>query len=905
MNYGKKETRQKIRAANSKKKKYVNKVFLSFFKVGFIFCIFITVTGVSAGIGVFKGIIDNAPDFNPDSFAPSGYFSTIYDSEGNETDTLIGSNSNRIEATYDEFPPDLVNAFVAIEDTRFWQHNGIDFRSITRAAVGVLTNNYKGGASTLTQQLIKNTVFNGGMETSSGAKIERKLQEQYLALQLTKNVDRKIIITNYLNTINLGSNTLGVKSAALRYFGKNVSELTLSECAVIAGITKNPGKLNPITGKEENAIRREVILQEMYEQGLITKVQQDEALADDVYSRIQNVDLAVKESDSPYSFYTDELIDQVTEALKEQLGYTDTQANNLLFSGGLKIYTPQDPNIQAIVDEEISNSENYDASRFSVKYRLSVTHADGATEHFSEESMKKYFRQTKGQSGYDGLFNSKEEIQAAIDEYKASLLQEGDTVIGETSSIALQPQASFVMIEQSTGYVKAISGGRGEKEANRTFNRATNAIRQPGSTFKVLTAFAPALDVCGATLASVYYDAPFTSGTKTFRNWWGGDYKGYHSLRDGIIYSMNIIALRCMDETVTPPLGLEYAEKLGITTLVSSDLTLASALGGLTHGVTNLELTNAFAAIANGGTYIKPIFFTKILDKNGKVLIENAPEKKQALKDSTAFLLTDAMTDAMQSNVMYTRPGAGVNATGTACAIPGMTGAGKSGTTTNNVDIWFVGSTPYYTAGIWGGCDDNQSLKDEYGARNGGTSFHKRIWRKIMTRVHEGLPDPGFPVPDSIETAQICRKSGKLAISGVCSSDPRGNAVYAEYFAKGTIPTEACDHHVRATVCSSSGGLPTAFCPAELLTSQTFLTLPSGEGTTDDSYFSMPGYCSVHTGVSTIIEPGGNGEPGITIPFGPGYIPETTVPHTTPAGQPGNSQGDGNSIPIVPPGPGL
>jgi len=870
MNYGRKETKQKIKAAGSRKKKYTNRVFLTFFKTVLVLFLFVVVTGVSVGIGIFRGILDSAPDFNPDSFAPSGYFSTIYNSEGEVTDTLVGSNSNRIEASYDEFPQDLIDAFVSIEDTRFWQHNGIDFRSITRAAVGILTHNYSGGASTLTQQLIKNTVFNGGMETSSGARIERKIQEQYLALQLTKNVDRKIIITNYLNTINLGSNTLGVKAAALRYFNKDVSELTLSECAVIAGITKSPGKLNPITGAEENAERRRVILQEMYEQGYITKEEQEEALADDVYSRIQNVDLAMKGSTTPYSYYTDELIDQVTEALKEQLGYTDTQASNLLFSGGLQIYTPQDPKLQAIVDEEINRPENYDAVRYSVEYRLSVAHANGETKHYSQQTMESYIRQVKGQTSFEGLFDSEEAVQAAIEDYKAYLVQDGDTILGESSNIVLQPQTSFVLIEQSTGYVKALSGGRGEKKANRTLNRATDSVRQPGSTFKVVSSFAPAIDTCGATLATVYYDAPYTVGTKTFRNWWGTDYKGYHNIREGMIYSMNIIALRCMADTVTPQLGVEYAEKMGITTLSTADLNLATALGGLNKGVTNLDLTNAFATIANGGTYTKPVFFTKILDRNGKVLIENVPETRQALKDSTAFLLTDALSDAMQSNVLYSRPGAGVNATGASAAIPGMSCAGKSGTTTNNVDIWFVGFTPYYTAGIWGGCDANQNLKDQ----NGGTSFHKRIWRTIMTQIHEGLPDPGFTVPDSIETAQVCRKSGKLAISGVCSSDPRGNAVYTEYFAKGTVPTEVCDHHVRISVCAASGGKPTAFCPADQLESKTVMTIPD-EGTTDDSYYAAPDYCTVHGGSSTILDPSQSQNSDI---FGPGYIPESAAP---------------------------
>lgn len=885
MNYGRKETRRQIAAAGSRKKKYTNRLFLSFFKAALVLCLFVFVTGFSAGIGMFKGIIDTAPDFNAESFAPSGYFSTIYDCEGNVTDTLVGTNANRIEASYEEFPEDLINAFVAIEDSRFWQHSGIDLRSITRAAVGVLTNNYQGGASTLTQQLIKNTVFNGGMETSSGARIERKIQEQYLALQLTKNVDRKIIITNYLNTINLGNNTLGVKAAALRYFNKDVSELTLSECAVIAAITKNPSRLNPITGAKDNAERRATILQEMYNQDYITKEEQEEALADDVYSRIQNVDLANKENDTPYSYYTDELIEQVTEALKEELGYTDTQASNLLFSGGLSIYTPQDPKMQAIVDEEISNPANYALAQYSIEYRLSVTHADGTTEHFSEGHVKNYFTDTLGQTGYTGLFGSEEEARAAVEQYKSWLIKEGDSIIGESLSTTLQPQASFVLIEQSTGEVKAISGGRGEKKANRTLNRATNAKRQPGSAFKVITSFLPAVDTCGATLGSVYYDAPYSIGDKSFRNWYANrGYMGYHNIREGIAYSMNIITLKCLVDTVTPQLGVEYAKKMGITTLVPEDVTPSLGLGGLTLGVTNLEMTDAFASIANGGEYREPVFFTKILDHNGKVLIENEPEPRRVMKDSTAFLITDAMADSVVSQSLYATPGSQPSTTSAAAAVPGMSTSGKSGTTTSNNDLWFVGFTPYYTAGIWSGYDNNGSI-------TGGTSYHKAIWRNIMTRIHEGLPDPGFVPPDSVEKVEICRKSGKLPVPGVCSSDPRGDATYTEYFAKGTAPTETCDCHVRVSVCGVSGGRPTAFCPKNQLVSKTFMAVPD-EGYTDDSKYAIPGTCSVHSGSSTIIDP--NPGDGNDIPFGPGYILNSGGSSIEPGG---------NNIPIVPAAP--
>lgn len=889
MNYGKQATEKKLKTTSSNTKKYKNKFLLGLFKTFFIFICVFGVIGVSVGIGMFKGIIDSAPEINMDSIVPQGFATTVYNSAGDLTDTLVTAGSNRDPATYDEIPPDLINAFVAIEDSRFWTHNGIDLRSIVRAAKGILTGDSSaGGGSTITQQLIKNNVFDGGREASFGEKLERKLQEQYLAVKLTKTMDRKLIITNYLNTINLGNNALGVKVAARRYFNKDVSDLTLSECAVIAGITQNPSRLNPITGKEENEAKRKVILQYMYEQGYITKEQQQQALADDVYSRIQNVDMITKENITPYSYFTDELTNQVKNALMEKLGYTETQAHNLLYSGGLQIYTTQDPAIQKIVDDEINNPDNYSVVRYSVDYRLSVTHADGTTANYSQENIKKWHKSIKGDR-YTGLYNTKEDAQADVDAYKAYLLTATDKIIGENLTFILQPQVSFVLMDQATGQVKAISGGRGEKTASLTLNRATNTKRQPGSAFKVITAFAPALDTCGATLGTVYYDAPYTVGQKTFRNWYSTGYQGYSSIRDGIIYSMNIVAVRCLMETVTPQLGVEYARNFGITTLTSNDINAATALGGITEGVTNLELTAAYATIANGGVYTKPIFFTKIIDHNGKMLIDNEPESHRVLKDSTAFLLTDAMADSVVSNRKFARPGATIGSTSTIAKIPGMSTAGKSGTTTSNVDIWFEGFTPYYTAGIWGGCDDNQKLKDG-SVNNGGTTFHKNIWRKIMTRVHEGKTDPGFTKPDSIVTADICRKSGKLPIPGVCSEDPRGNAVYTEYFAKGTVPTEVCNHHVSATVCAESGQLATAFCPNKI--TKVFMVIPPGEtAETDDSVFALPSVtCQIHTQASTIVPPEST-SPGSTDSdnnYGPGYVPShsptapgPTVPNYT------------------------
>lgn len=873
MNYGKNEVARKLQKSSSKAQKVASKLVLWLVKLVLVLFTVGIVLSVSLGYGIFKGIIDAAPEIDVASIEPSGYATMVYDSKGNLTETLVKSGSNRLEATYEELPQCLIDAFVAIEDSRFWSHHGVDLRSMIRAAVGILTNNPAGGGSTLTQQLIKNNIFAGGNEDSFGEKLERKLQEQYLAIQLEKIMDKEIILKNYLNTINLGNNTLGVKSAAKRYFGKDVSELTLSEATVIAGITQNPTKYNPLSekGQKNNEEKRRVILQYMYEQGKISKEDQEEALADDVYSRIQNVDLVTQESQNPYSYFTDELTEQVMAALQEKLGYTESQASNLLYAGGLSIYTTQDPDLQAIVDEEVNNPDNYDVVYYSVDYRLSIQHEDETVTNYSDETMKTYYRTDLGQTSYDGLFKTKEEADAAIAAYKSAMTKEGDTVLGEVVYYILQPQISFVLMDQHTGYVKAVNGGRGTKEISLSLNRATNTLRQPGSTFKVLTAFAPALDTCGATLSTVYYDAPYTVGQKTFRNWYAKKgYMGYSTIRDGIVYSMNIVAVRCMMETVTPQLGVEYARNFGITSLTETDYNAATALGGITKGVSNLELTGAYAAIANGGIYTKPVFFTKILDHNGKVLLENEPQTKRVLKDSTAFLLTDALAESMESSRMYASPGVSLNSTSVPANIPGMSNAGKSGTTTSNVDIWFVGYTPYYTAGIWSGCDDNQKIS----AIGSSTSYHKRIWKQIMARAHEGLADTGFPVPDSIETASVCRKSGMLPNPGVCEADPRGSAVYTEYFAKGTIPTQVCDHHVAITVCGESGGLPTEFCPLESRHSRTVLVMPEGEsGGTDDSRYAMPGPCTVHT-QSAVVLPS---ESETAAPDS-GTVPETTAP---------------------------
>ena len=762
--------------------------------------------------------MDSATDINDIDATPTGYLSTVLDNQGNETATLVASGSNRVYVTIDEIPLDLQHAFVAIEDARFYEHNGIDITGIVRAGItGITSGRFSQGASTITQQLLKNNVFTDWTSESSFAdKMERKIQEQYLAIQLEKVEDKDWILENYLNTINLGQNTLGVQAASQRYFNKDVSELTLSECAVIAGITQNPSRYNPVSNPDANAERRTKVLNNMLDQGYIDQADYDTAMADNVYDRIQIVDSETA-SDNINSYFVDALTEQVIDDLMEVKGYTETQAYKALYEGGLTIYSTQDPSIQQICDEEVNNADNYGSeTKYSCSYRLTIQKADGTYQNYSEQTMLSYYQSKNSKYNID--FDSKEAVDAAIEQYKADIMEDGDMIVpnGESITYTMQPQASMTVIDQSTGEVKAIVGGRGDKTANKTLNRATDTKRQPGSTFKILSAYAPALDIGGMTLASVQDDAPYTysNAAHTPVNNYDKSYRGFTTIREGITYSINIVAVKTLTD-IGVDIGYEYLQNFGFSTLCDSDRTQALALGGITNGVTNLELTAAYATIANGGTYTKPRFYTKILDHDGNVLIDNTPQTHTVLKETTAWLLTNAMEDVL------------TNGTGRPAHFNGMPQAGKSGTTSSDRDALFAGYTPYYTCVVWGGYDDNAELSY--------TTYPKTLWKSVMGRIHENLDYKDFNKPDGITTATVCKKSGKLAVAGLCDSDPRGSMVESEYFASGTVPKDYCDHHVRVTIDLSTGGIATDTCPEELRSSNVYITGGSA-GTQDAPY---------------------------------------------------------------------
>ena len=783
MNYGKKSTAKKRTALISRSSMMGKRARVSFIRVLFVSLIALCIAVTCLGVGSFRGVIDTAPDVDDIDIMPLGYATFLYDDAGNQIRKLAAPDSNRLPVTLDQIPVDLQHAVVAIEDERFYEHNGIDVKGILRAGMKALTTgDFSEGASTITQQLLKNNVFtNWTSESTQLERFTRKIQEQYLAVQVEKKTDKDTILENYLNTINLGAGSYGVQAAARQYFDKDVWDLNLSECATLAGITQNPTKFNPIINPDSNRKRRKEVLQHMLDQNYITQDQYDEALADDVYSRIQ----AAQEKNSStentvYTYFEDELTDQIINDLMNIKGYTKKQATNLLYSGGLKVYTTQDSKIQNILDEEYADPSNYpDTVQYELDYALTVTDPNGNQVNYSKEMLQLYFQNED--PDFDLLFDSPEDGQTYVDKYKASILANGSKVLAERVNFAPQPQSSMSVIDQHTGYVKALIGGRGEKTASLTLNRATDTTRQPGSTFKIVSTYAPALNEKGMTLATTFEDEPYEYPDGSPVNNATRSYNGTTTIRTAIQNSINVVAVKCL-EKVTPELGLKYLDNFGFTTLahgteadkdangnVWSDANLATALGGITRGVTNVELCASYAAIANNGNYIKPIYYTKILDHNGNVLIENTAAERSVIKESTAFLLTSAMEDVVKQG------------TGTACQLDNMPVAGKTGTTEAYNDLWFVGYTPYYTCAVWSGYDNNEKLPDY--ARN----FHKALWKKVMTRIHEGLPSKEFEKPASVEKLSVCEETGLLPRAGC--------PVITEYFDIGTMPTEYCDQH--------------------------------------------------------------------------------------------------------------
>ena len=645
--------------------------------------------------------------------------SFIYDSKGNELVSIQGTaNENRQLVDIEEVPDYFAKAFVAIEDERFYTHSGVDVKRTVAAFLGyVVPSMGSHGGSTITQQVVKN------LTGDDARSVPRKIREQWRALSLEKDLDKDEIMELYMNIIYMGQNVYGVKAAALAYFDKNISDLSLAECAFLAGITNNPGKYNPLTVKgRANCFKRQIdILDKMLECGFITDEEYIEAIQEKLVIN-DDYKQEVKEA-SIYSYFVDAVLVDAREALVAA-GYTNQEAKNLIYQGGVKIYTTQDPALQKIVDEEYCNLENFP-----------VNH----------------------------LYSDPEDMA----------------------------QSSIVIMDQATGQVKAMYGGFGEKKQSLSFNFATSALRQPGSSIKPLLVYGPLVDRHIINLTSTVDDVPVFLDYQNPDKPWPNNYNHYNpgriTVRYAIEQSSNVAAIVLYNGNVTE--NLQYLKKLGIDR--TSETHLSLALGGFTTGVTAEQMCAAYVPFANGGTYYKPITFTRIEDNNGNIILTNTGSPTVVYED---YRTSAIMTDFLESVVKY---GTGYRAQVYNAKGEAIPTAGKTGTTTSTYDYWFCGYTPYYTCSVWYGYEMQKSITD---AEKGAAQY---IWAKVMSRIHSELPSVPFEKVTNVTKVQVCKYSNLLP-TAACSKDPRGGCVITGTFALGQEPTEHCNFHRTVTLCNAA-----------------------------------------------------------------------------------------------------
>ncbi|MCL1883637.1 MAG: transglycosylase domain-containing protein [Defluviitaleaceae bacterium] len=806
--------------------------------------------GLGAGMGVYLGILENSPvldisvlgPISPRALdagfvdntgvLPDGVYLTsfiICSRTGEELERLHGGH-NREFISLGEIPQHLIYAFVAIEDERFFEHNGIDPRGIARAIwVTTQPDRSTEGASTITQQLIKNmlgifdqTFITKLQEQHLAINFERRLTEEFarLGYEDPRMAAKNFIIQSYLNKINLGRSNYGVQAAAWFYYNICVSEISIAQAATIASITQNPSLFPPDRRPDANWRRTQLVLGNMHRLGFITDEEFEEAMQerqrydnetgepmyDDygdpimigiVYDTIVRMDGGgIRPIISEYNCFNDALLDQIRDDLMSVHNLTLEQASNRIFNTGLRIYSTQNMEMQAIVDRAFLDDSLWPSAGFTIEVTYQMTILNSITNE-----RRSYHR--------EHVVANLAEADAFIEGLHARYLGHAEEVVDEIVFKVPQPQGAFVLIDHHTGHVLAIRGIRGEKEGNRAFNRATQATRSPGSQMKPLVPFAPLIERGDMQPSTVIDDIPFLLPNPGGPPWSPGNhwsnYRGLITVRHAIYASANVVSARAASDTSIVHAGMptmvRFLENMGVTTLHPNDGP-AIVLGGLTRGMYLIELAGAYATVANAGEFNQPILYTVVYDHEGNILLENPHNPQRVLRDTTAYLLTHSMVETV------TNPRAtGGRANWTANS--GLRGripiAGKTGTSQRRSDLGFVGYTPYFTAAIWMGNDNHQPL------HSSSNQFHTPLWRYIMEAIHLELPARSFERPAGIVTATVCLDSGHLPTE-LCRTDPRGNRTRSEVFAAGAVPTQVCNVHQQHTYCTESGLLATHGC---------------------------------------------------------------------------------------------
>lgn len=740
---------------------YVVNVFLTLLLIGII-------AGTIMGCA-FLYYINNYVDGSVDDFdmymSDQDASTSIYTMDWTDRQSGIGTEveiedqrlyakENRLLVSYDKVPKYLVDAYVATEDHRFWNHPGVDWIRTIRAALNYFLGNSFGGASTITQQVVKN------ITQDDDVTIQRKVQEILRALNLEKVKDKTEIMELYLNLVYCSRGCYGVQSAAYVYFGKDVSELTLLESVAIAGITQAPSKYDPVSNPENNKIKRQAMLNNMYEYGYITKEELEENYDADLVLNYDKGGASTSNGSTVFTWYTEAVFDEAVELLMEAKGLNYAAAQTYLYTGGLDIVTAQDPEIQNILESYYEN----------------------------------------------------------------------DSSFPRVNDSGVQPESSMVIIDPYTGDVVALVGGRGLKTQNLIQNCATQTTRSPGSSIKPLAVYAPALEYGVINYGTVVDDSPATfgdvvydeNGNKTYTRPDGypqnynNKFRGLTTIEYAVTNSLNTVAYKVLDmltldksfDFVKNKLHMDsYLDNYETTSgaILSDKDYSALALGGMNYGVTLLEITAAYQIFPNSGVYITPHTILEIRDKRGNVIVSNDIESEVVISDQTATIMTKLLQNVVTS--------------GTASSITlknRVNAAGKTGTTTDDRDRWFVGYTPYYVAGVWFGYSMPQSLS----AFSASKAPSVVIWDDVMNQVQDLVEQRNQEWGEALKTfvdapgvisCTYCIDSGKV-YGESCKADPRGSRVATGYFTLATMPTEECDVHVMVDY-DPGNGVANSGCP--------------------------------------------------------------------------------------------
>ena len=698
----------------------------------------------------------------------------------------IFTTTDRQWAPLDEIPQDLIDAAVAIEDKRFYEHQGVDWITTIKACVNLFFGSGDAGGSTITQQLIKNVT------EENSVTVQRKVMEIFRAIMFEKEYDKDLIMEYYLNEIYLGRGCWGVKSAAAEYFGKELQSLTTAECASLISITNNPSLFNPYSesvytykgeerdGQGRNRYRQMNVLNEMLSQGYLTQEEYDAAVAQEMVFK---------------DGIADE--DRWTVCANLSCGY---QAIRSSFNQeGGNFFCPQCGTQTSVQSDASLNVYSWFVDAVIIDVATALAEQDGRVWDDLGKETRDYYLERIKKGGYHIYTTLDMDVQEAVDKVYGDLSQ-----IPRTNSNQ-QLQSAIVVVDNDTGDCVALAGGVGEKTVFFDYNRATQAKLQTGSAQKPLSVYAPAFELGVISPATVLKDLPvyYDGGD----GWPNNDSKHYHYARtvyQGIVSSINTISVRTLDLN-----GWEYAYTFAKYNFGQNYLTESLptengkslsdvgraplALGALTVGSTVREMSAAYATFANDGIYREARTFTKVYNSQGELVIDNAQESRKILSDKTVNYMNYCLYNAAN------------NGTGGAAIFGGQYIAGKTGTTSSQRDRWFCGYTTHYTAAVWCGYDTPEKVVVN-------TNPAAQLWKKVMQPIHNGLPAQGLYNGNAMRTVSVCLDSGLIA-TAACANDARGvERVVSPLVYPEDMPTRTCDKHVSVEYCVTGGGVATEYC---------------------------------------------------------------------------------------------